>query len=134
MTSIKLTPPGTSSQESAITLLRDAVLALRRHPRDPGAQAVANRIHSLLSRFPTHFVVEYLAKTDTGAEMRRVPLSDWPEWADGYMRDLGSIVGDGSGQALPPIDPPDDPTAGPYIGDDPDADAESDGRYGRGCS
>lgn len=89
MPNVRTVEPGTSTQESAITLLRDAAAALLRHPRDGSAQKVASRITGLLSRFPTHFVVEYLAKTDTGAELRRVPLSDWPDWSDGLMRAIG---------------------------------------------
>lgn len=106
MPNVRTVEPGTSTQESAITLLRDAAAALLRHPRDGNAQKVASRITGLLSRFPTHFVVEYLAKTDTGAELRRVPLSDWPDWSDGLARRLNIIDGDGTGEALPPIDAP----------------------------
>lgn len=91
MPNVRIVAPGTSTQESAITLLRDAASALLRHPRDGSAQAVAGRITGLLSKFPTHFVVEYLAKTDTGAELRRVSISDWPDWSDGLARRLDFV-------------------------------------------
>ena len=90
MDSIKSAEPGSSAQESAITLLRDAVQALRGHPRDLRAVQVSSRIVRLLARFPVHFVTEFLQRDEGGrVTMHRVALSDWPDWAMALGRNLG---------------------------------------------
>lgn len=81
-TSTTMDPPGTSSADTSIGLLQDAVIALRRHPRDPDCVLVANRIHGFLARFPTHFIVEFLErKADGDVVLHRVGPSDWPDWS-----------------------------------------------------
>lgn len=94
MVNIKTTPPGKDSASQVIGMLRDAVLALRRHPRDPKAQTLASKIHGFLAAFPTHFVVEFLERSPEGkVTLHRVALSDWPDWADklGRDHDLGQL-------------------------------------------
>lgn len=109
MHSIRSAPPGSTAQESAITLLADAVKALRAHPRDPNAVQVASRITRLLANFPTHFVVEFLQRDAGGrVTMNRVPLSDWPDWSQDLGRQLDvvdpEVTGDGTGRALPQLE------------------------------
>lgn len=74
---------GQDSGSLAITLLRDAVAVCRRHPRDPGATDLAIRAHRYLANFPVHFVTEYLVQGAEYPTRHRVPVAQWPTWADG---------------------------------------------------